>query len=989
MKKFTLLLLLFAVFQIVKAQTVLKPGDIAIVHINKAYESFDFVPLVPIVTGTKIIFSDMKYSANLKRFIPFTNSQYTGIHTFTASQDYAAGIVIQCMNNLDESKKFITYGTTGLSLIAFQPNDTTYIGIGPGGTNVTVTTDTTYITAIGWLTAENFKAGINDIPPDLSVADNTVVKFDSTETYFNKNMYYSIKFDNMGDNTKQEGTAIQLRRRFADVSNYIHSNSLISNTSVPNFNVFAPDLINPTLLSSYPYNNKINVSPYSGVELKFSEPVIAQKIITVRNTLSGATQHIMPNQVSIKDSVVSFSYGADLEYASNYTLEFQSGTFTDLDNNPWPVDSETIMFATSAKRGQIDMRFMPTGIIALTSTTDLHYYKRDNAHWTTQSKYDDFGNEWWKGYFSFNMFGLPYRWYGNVLPTGYANNSPNMYDEISPIKGYLWTMGGDSRVVIDLTKIDNTITNITSTVYDNNCSVEARYYYGGASKSFYRQEVSTKLNKNNQKTHFENTNSTKLDSIVFSSMEGNIQSVFIELIDLDVPEVELGANQTICQGDSVLLDGGFNPGAVYNWSTGEHTKSIWVKDSGNYSLMVNNTLGQRSDDVLVTVRPTISVSLPDTIHACVGDTVTLTAGTDISNSYFWTPNGETTPSIKVTKSGIYHVLVNNGFGGCFKTDSTRVIFKGAKAHVGFNQGGMTGYNDVEGQLYKKSTNGKFEMFVAKNLPQFATFDSLPKGEYILKAHFVSYSFVGTNPFIDTYHDGKTEWSKVVPFKLTCETDTMFSFSLANKPSGYEFNGTGVISGKVVVSTPAGVRAFRVKSEITDINGDMLILLYDGSGNLIATTYPDAYGNYSFTNLPAGNYSIGVERTGFTVQTLFTTSLPTGGTVSNANFTVNVDAQSIVQGLTTGISTISSRNFLQLSISPNPIKSSAKLEISSQNVDNITISVVDFTGRICKSLNRTIEQGVNVITLNNDGFSGIYLVKVSTSTKMLVQRVIFE
>jgi len=975
MKKFITLILFSAIAQITFAQTVLHSGDIAIIQVNKDYESFDFMPLVPITTGTKIIFSDMKYSATQRGFIPFGNPQYTGIHEFTATQNYAAGTVIQSTSaNLLESKKVIFTNSEGNTLIAFQVN----------------ATDTTYLTALGWFKAVNFKAGVSDIPPGLSVANNTVVKFDSTETYFNRNYYYTIKFDNMGDASKQEGTSIQLRRRFADVANYTHSNSIVQNSPVPNFNVLAPDFVFPTLVSSNPTKNKINVSPYSAVKLKFSEPMIAKNAITIRNTQTNATQYILPADVTIKDTIVSFSYGTVLDYATNYTMEFQPGTFTDLDNNPWPAASDTIIpFATSAKRGQIDMRFMPPGTILLTPFTDLHYYKRDDIHWTTQSTYDDYGNEWWKGFFSFNMFGLPYRWYGNVLPTSYSNNSPNMSDEQSPVKGYLWMQGATSKVVVDLTGIDNTITDITSTVYDNNCAVEARYYFGGVYRNSYKQIVSTPVGKDNQKIHFENTNTTKLDSIVFSSLEGNIQRVFIELIDLQVPIVELGANRTICEGDSVKLDGGFTPGAVYDWSTGEHTKNIWVKNTGNYSLTVKNTLGERSDNVSVTVKPTLTVSLPDTIYACVGETVTLTAGTDISNSYFWIPNGQTTPSIKVIKSGIYQVLVNNGFGGCFTTDSTRVIFKGAKAHIGFNQGGMTGYNDVEGELYKKNTNGKFDMFVAKNLPQFATFDSLPKGEYILKAHFVSYTFVGTNPFIDTYHDGKTEWSKVVPFTLTCETDTMFSFTLANKPTGYEFNGTGVISGKVVVSTPAGVRAFRVKSEIADTNGDILILLYDGSGNLIATTYPDANGNYSFTNLPAGNYSIGVERTGFTVMTLFTTALPTGGTVSNANFTVDEDAQSIVQGLTNGIATISSGNLLQLSISPNPIKSSAKLLISSENADNITISVLDFTGRICKSLNRSIEQGVNVITLNNDGFYGIYLVKVSTSTKMIFQRVIFE
>lgn len=960
MKKFTLFLLLFAVLQIAKAQTVLKPGDIAIVQVNYSNRSFDFVPLVPLSTGTKIVFTDMKYSAATHKFIPFGNANY-GLYTYTAPAPIGAGFVIQSKDNPNFVKNYdpMLFPTAGegLTLIAFQQNDTTYVN--PDNSTYTVHKDTTYLTALGWYKAENFKAGESDIPPGLDVLYNSVVKLDSTDLYYVK--YRNFKFDDMGNATNRQGTAIQLRRRFADKSNFSFTNGTMNNTAVPNFNVLAPDIISPTLVSSYPTKNKINVSPYSEVLLKFSEPMIAKKAITIRNTTSGATQYVIPTDVTIQDSVVSFSYGADLEYATNYTLEFQHGTFTDLDNHPWPAVGDTIIpFATSAKRSIIDLAFTNRA--------------KEDLKWITTSATS--------GYWSFSIDGIPMRLHGSISPT-------------NPLA---WITPG--QLVVDLSSISNTITTVNSKLYANNVSINTDLYSQGnivSNKSINEKGTgSSNLRYTSQgydigyaKQIMLNESAAKIDSIIFRCSEGAVLGLKIELIDLVAPVVELGANRTICQGDSVKLDAGFTPGAVYTWNTGATTQKITVKTTDTYSVTVKNTLGQRSDNVLVTVRPTISVSLPDTIYACVGDTVTLVAGTDVSNSYFWSPNGQTTPSIKVTQSGIYHVLVNNGFGGCFTTDSTRVIFKGARAHIGFNQGGMTGYNDVEGQLYRKNTNGKFEMYLAKNLPQFATFDSLPKGEYILKAHFVSYSFVGSNPFIDTYHDGKTEWSKVVPFKLTCETDTMFSFTLANKPTGYEFNGTGVISGKVVVSTPAGVRAFRVKSEITDTNGDILILLYDGNGSLIATTYPDANGNYSFTNLPAGNYSVGVERTGFTVQPLFTTALPTGGTVSNANFTVNEAAHTIILSLTNGVATISSGNFLQLSISPNPIKSSAKLLISSENADNITISVVDFTGRICKSLNRTIEQGVNVITLNNDGFSGIYLVKVSTSTKMIVQRVIFE
>jgi hypothetical protein len=966
--------------------TKLKSGDIAIVQINYSNHSFDFVPLVPLATGTKIVFTDMKYSATSHKFIPFGNTNY-GLYTYTAPAPIGAGVVIQSKNNPNFVKNYdpmlSPIADEGLTIIAFQKNDTTVLN--PDLSELTYAKDTTFLTALGWYKAVNFKAGESDIPPGLDVLYNSVVKLDSTDLYYIK--YRNFKFDDMGISSLREGTAIQLRRRFADKSNFIFTNGTMNNTPVSNFNVLAPDLVFPTLVSSNPNKNKINVSPYSVVKLKFSEPMIAKNAITIRNTQTNATQYISPADVAINDTIVSFSFGAVLDYAANYTMEFQPGTFTDLDNNPWPAMGDTIIpFATSAKRGQIDMRFMPPGTILLTPFTDLHYYKRDDIHWTTQSTYDDYGNEWWKGFFSFNMFGLPYRWYGNVLPTSYSNNTPNMSDEESPVKGYLWMQGATSKVVVDLTGIDNTITNITSTVYDNNCAVEARYYFGGVYRNSYKQIVSTPLGEDNQKIHFENINTTKLDSIVFSSLEGNIQRVFIELVDLQVPIVELGANRTICEGDSVKLDGGFTPGAVYDWSTNEHSKSIWVKNTGNYSLTVKNTLGQRSDNVSVTVKPKLTVSLPDTIYACVGDTVTLTAGTDISNSYFWTPNGQTTPSIKVIKSGIYHVLVNNGFGGCFTTDSTRVIFKGAKVRLYNYQGGSYGSGDVKGQLYRKNSTAKFELYREMDMLDFVQFDSLAAGEYIFKMHFVGYSFVGQNPWMDTYHDGKTEWKKVTPFKLTCETDSMIGFLIASKPS-FVFNGTGVISGKVnITGQPINSPMHRAKTNV-NVDCETRVVLYNATGDIIATTCPDANGNYSFTNLPAGNYTIGIERTGFEVQSVFTTTVTAGATISNADFTINQAEQTVIQGISTGISNAVVGNSLKLI--PNPAVNTTMLEFDLAIDCNVTISVSDLMGRVIQKDIRLLSSGKNRIPLAVDNLSGIFIVKVSTVAGYSIARLIVQ
>ena len=490
-------------------------------------------------------------------------------------------------------------------------------------------------------------------------------------------------------------------------------------------------------------------------------------------------------------------------------------------------------------------------------------------------------------------------------------------------------------------------------------------------------------------------NNAQIDSLVVTGIGTTMYAVFIQYKQDAKPVVNLGQNRGFCSKDGTTLDAGFSAGASYVWNTGAKTQTIEVHTSGVYSVAVTNSKGTTNAQVTLTANnKPIAIYNKQTIVKCAGDNVTLTAEDNANFTYQWSASHSplfhsNSRSLQVVVPGMYSVKISNG--GCELIDTVYVEDRQGARIAFMNQSCCFGYNDLRGELYAKNQQGVLYPFQYAAAPGGGSvFDSIPAGEYVFKMHVNQLTMLnGNNPWVDTYHNGRTDWTTVTPLKLNCLTDTTVAFQMAKLDMDYVFNGTGEISGTIqVLKQQVNAPYRRMKGQAND-DCETKVVLYDGNGNLIATTCPDANGNYSFTNLQAGSYTVGVERTGFTVQTLFTTALPTGGTVSNANFTVNEDAQSIVQGLTSGIATISSGNFLQLSISPNPIKSSAKLLISSENVDNITISVVDFTGRICKSLNRTIEQGVNVITLNNDGFSGIYLLKVSTSTKMIVQRVIFE
>ncbi len=119
-----------------------------------------------------------------------------------------------------------------------------------------------------------------------------------------------------------------------------------------------------------------------------------------------------------------------------------------------------------------------------------------------------------------------------------------------------------------------------------------------------------------------------------------------------------------CEGDSTVLTAprGF---AEYRWSTGEATRQIIVRSTGDYSVIMVDSTGCQglSDTVNVIVHPTPVVPIISSSGRpviCRGDTIELSAPAGFIE-YLWS-NGETTPSILVSQPGIYSVMVTDQFG---------------------------------------------------------------------------------------------------------------------------------------------------------------------------------------------------------------------------------------------------------------------------------------------------------------------------------------
>lgn len=139
----------------------------------------------------------------------------------------------------------------------------------------------------------------------------------------------------------------------------------------------------------------------------------------------------------------------------------------------------------------------------------------------------------------------------------------------------------------------------------------------------------------------------------------------------------LGADQTLCVGDSVVLNA-TTRGANYIWSDNSSSSTLTVKQSGTYHVTVSNNICSKTDTVIIVDQLPTNFQLPNDTNICFGDTVYL----DVTNpmaTYLWSTHS-VSPSIKVSQSGVYWVDLT--INGCTERDSIVINVTQTNKHIG-------------------------------------------------------------------------------------------------------------------------------------------------------------------------------------------------------------------------------------------------------------------------------------------------------------------
>lgn len=164
-------------------------------------------------------------------------------------------------------------------------------------------------------------------------------------------------------------------------------------------------------------------------------------------------------------------------------------------------------------------------------------------------------------------------------------------------------------------------------------------------------------------------NTTGIYSIEVNTSFGCILRDTIEVSLGNLPFVDAGSSQQICNGTSLLLDAG-SGFASYEWSTGDTTSSITVNSSGTYIINVTNDLGCTGADVInIAILPAPVANYTYVVNA--GGIVNYTNNSSDATTYAWDLNGDgTTDNTNLNtfytylNPGVYNVtlIVTNACG---------------------------------------------------------------------------------------------------------------------------------------------------------------------------------------------------------------------------------------------------------------------------------------------------------------------------------------
>lgn len=420
------------------------------------------------------------------------------------------------------------------------------------------------------------------------------------------------------------------------------------------------------------------------------------------------------------------------------------------------------------------------------------------------------------------------------------------------------------------------------------------------------------------------------------------------------------SNSAPCYADTILLSasatGGSSP-YTYSWNTGETTSSIVhaPTTSTTFSVTVTDVFGC-SDvaTVAVTVAPQIVSSTSATAVSAIGTcdgsaSVTATGGVG-SLTFLWS-NSATTASISSLCAGLYTVTISDTVAGCEAINFANILNPVSTCTNAIN--GII-FPVTESTVYLIEENaGVLSLVDSVNLTPFDSgyyyFGGLCAGTYYVKAALDA-SSTQFSSYLPTYYVQSALWGSATAVVASGNV-TGIDINLL---TGSNLGGPGFIGG--LISQGAN----RAEGDpIVDAD----VILMDLNDAVLATTKSDANGEYSFENLPTGDYKVLVDLINFDPYP-HTISI----TDENASYTTkNFSVEGGIVRPNDPVGILSNVNAQAVKVFPNPV--SEQLTITGEAITSLVM--FDMMG-----------QQVMNITMNNESRFDVSVTELAQGQYML-------
>jgi parallel beta-helix repeat protein len=277
--------------------------------------------------------------------------------------------------------------------------------------------------------------------------------------------------------------------------------------------------------------------------------------------------------------------------------------------------------------------------------------------------------------------------------------------------------------------------------------------------------------------------------------------------------------------------------------------------------------------------------------------------------------------------------------------------------------------------YISSDSILLKSYLAKtDMQGYFRFDSLFEGEYLL---FSAADTTEARMLLPTYYANATSWSAA--YKITLNGDTYDLDIELQKAEIILPIGKATISGKFI-QPPSGIpfsdaycqswfndiQAFSCEDGLPNIT----VLLFGESGQkILQHTLTDLKGNFSFRNLPFGNYLIRAEISGF--QSDFSNIL---GLTTETNVINNIELRLVTENKIGVFQPFRNPAFAaNFSVFPNPVVSEARVRVP-QIEESYLVQVFALDGSIIYSQEKFAKEG-EILLLLDQLKNGLYVLSI--------------